>query len=596
MKNTIINELTFINNKNEVAGSFELKAGLNFFWGKNGSGKTAIFKGFLYALGNDVELPDIYKKIKVVIITVIKKGEQFQIRRFINSGNYSICNLNENKNFEEIYVFSNSNDYSDWFFNFFQIERKEITHIRRKTSTQLFTSSITPLFCIDQDFGWHTLYHSFGKGQFITDQYEEAMRGLLTLPSKRPFDSSQELKELESRSVTTKRLKTIAKAEIKALESTLKKDISLGKNHFIDQVSQIQDQLNQFKTGISSSRAITEPFDIKINELTKKINLSNSEIRIYDKEINQYERLISGIDDEISLLNDNDSSIESLRGFCSSIVNGQCGLFSNTKESYSKRLYYLRDQVKDFQLVIGELSDEKRATETHLNNFINDVDRLKDERAVALKGSTDEQMLNSISDLSRKLLSSESALAKIYKHKSLSEAVKNYEEELESLVILIEQTKKKSKGLDSEDFTNFLIDFQKQLNEWLDILGTTNIAKPIDFTKDLSINFADGTKFTDSSQESGSTRTRIILSFVASTIQKLSSISNSISFSWLDTPRQQEIEVEDLKLYLQRLSEISTASGMPIIINITDLPDNIPQSNTFEPEVIQNGNKYYLKV
>tara|TARA_Y100000768_G_C23989013_1_gene690865 strand:+ start:3441 stop:3548 length:108 start_codon:yes stop_codon:yes gene_type:complete len=35
---------------------------------------------------------------------------------------------------------------------------------------------------------------------------------------------------------------------------------------------------------------------------------------------------------------------------------------------------------------------------------------------------------------------------------------------------------------------------------------------------------------------------------------------------------------------------------MPIIINITDLPDKTPQAKIFEPEVTQDGNKYYLKV
>ncbi|MGJ8486370.1 AAA family ATPase [Pseudoalteromonas sp. SYSU M81236] len=155
-------------------------------YGPNGSGKTPLVQSIAFCLGYPCEFrDDIYVHCESVVLTVSLNGKIYKLKR-----QYS----------RELYVqvmeptgtkqrFFKEGDYSRYLFEVFGYEFPHLV-TNSNTHTHPYLSTILPIFYLDQDIGYTDFYKSPGSN-FIRDQFSEAVRISVNLPSKNSFDKKK---------------------------------------------------------------------------------------------------------------------------------------------------------------------------------------------------------------------------------------------------------------------------------------------------------------------------------------------------------------------------------------------------------------------
>jgi hypothetical protein len=125
--------------------------------------------------------------------------------------------------------------------------------------------------------------------------------------------------------------------------------------------------------------------------------------------------------------------------------------------------------------------------------------------------------------------------------------------------------------------TDPVIDVRQQLTtamqRWLSVLGTKNIKTPAVFDDDFN-PVIDGVKFSVSSHQSGSTRTRIVLAFHAAILEvALNRGGNHPGWMLFDAPKQHELDQRDFDAYAEELKVLSERHGgrVQLVFSVADL-------------------------
>lgn len=108
---------------------------------------------------------------------------------------------------------------------------------------------------------------------------------------------------------------------------------------------------------------------------------------------------------------------------------------------------------------------------------------------------------------------------------------------------------------------------------WVKVLKTPNVRGEIVMDENLRV-FVNGGRFTETSYQSGSTRTRLVLAHHAAVLEtSLANEGNHPGLVIFDAPRQHELSRDDLSAYLSELRRLATkyAGRVQIVLSIAEM-------------------------
>jgi hypothetical protein len=110
------------------------------------------------------------------------------------------------------------------------------------------------------------------------------------------------------------------------------------------------------------------------------------------------------------------------------------------------------------------------------------------------------------------------------------------------------------------------------MQQWLATLGTQNM-RTAHFGEDFTL-FVDDAKFSTTTHQSGSTRTRIVLAFHAALLEvSLARGGNHPGWLLFDAPKQHELSQTDFDAYTDRLQAIAARhpGRVQVVFSVADL-------------------------
>ena len=134
------------------------------------------------------------------------------------------------------------------------------------------------------------------------------------------------------------------------------------------------------------------------------------------------------------------------------------------------------------------------------------------------------------------------------------------------------------------------------MQQWLVTLGTQN-TKSAHFDEDFVL-YVDGAKFSTTTHQSGSTRTRIVLAFHAALLEvSLARGGNHPGWLLFDAPKQHELSQTDFDAYTDRLQVIAAKypGRVQVVFSVADLKTQFqPGDEDWQPTFTINGEPRFL--
>lgn len=526
-------------------------------YGPNGSGKTPVVQSISFCLGYPNEFRnDIYEQCNYAILSVDIAGSVYHFKRYYTKD----VHIEIREPSGSLQTFFDEATHSAYLFELMGFEANELVDVRSK-ATSPYMASLLPIFYLDQDYGYGTLYAP--PSNFVKDQFSEMVRMVFRLSPKNSVDEKRERRVAkEDLDILDRRIQTLNKqlesakfkathiaatpeairAEIESLEKELEQFKNSGTYH--------DETLNIYDRFIAKQRAEIRHLDEQINEILKREN--------------GITKIIEDINVEIETVSLNEGARRVFMSFDEICGSANCQLFSQSSSSYSKNLLYLKDQLKDLErnrvsdaAALAHLQQVKAHLETGIQSII-------EERNTSAQKPEISALVDAISRIKNQVFELQSQLSEL-------DHITDLEEKVFSNVVERNKAYEKLKGLSNSKSTSpELIKLKHELKElfikWLDAIHTTNISKNITFVED----FVPVLGVETIKQLKGSTKIRTVLAYHAALIELLMSKSyRNFRFIILDTPKQHDIENQDLDGYMKTLKTLSSVSGVQVVFSTT---------------------------
>ncbi|HFH3448296.1 hypothetical protein V2J61_01940 [Pseudomonas aeruginosa] len=541
-------------------GSPLLKFGRDItqLYGPNGCGKTPVVQSIPYCLGfPSIFRNDIYDKCKHVELTVSSRKGILILRR-VYSRDFDI-QVTEPSGV--IQRFFNELDYSRYIFEWLDLTAHNLV----TTGNQLgspYLSSFLPLYYLDQDIGYAEIYCP--PSRFIKDQFSEMMRMVFDLPVKNSFDIKKDkFRAKERLDYLDKETQTLARM----VESAQKSTSGIHKSR-----PELEAEIEQFEIQVQNLQSFGASRDESIDAIDRLISGRRSVILEISDEIRQLQirnegigRMVHEINTEIETLNLNEEARRVFLSFQEICGSEICQLFSASSESYTKNLLYLRDQIKDLErnasldeLRIDELQQQRTAQEIV-------VQQLVDERKISSASSEISALVSSITKLKTEIFELQMQLDELKKVEALKE--KHFNSLIERDKAYTLHKSFSSDRSSSPELIKIRADIRQRFIEWLDTLHTYNVSRDITFKDD----FTPLLGIESIAQIKGSTKIRTVLAYHAAVFQVFAERKVSgFRFLILDTPKQHDINNDDLGRYLDALKELCGKHGIQVVFSTTE--------------------------
>lgn len=508
--------------------------------GDNTTGKTPLLKGIVFCLGYPATIPQEVKiNCKEVKLNVSILGERITFTRQLNIDfNIEIQSKDSRK------LFTNANEFSEEIFRLFGFSRPTLTRKLGVGSSQPYVDSLFPLFWIDQDSGWNEIYRPIRSKDFIKSSKQEMIRLMLGIVPKYPFVDKTMYEAAKEKLEATEQAIRVKKELLKQLKISNSfenkeylEELNTKKNGIKKELDVVSEKMTLFRSSNTVTLEKVSEQDSALKELRKRIE----ELRVRR---NTLLSETNDLDSEISILSDNTVVADAFKDFCG--LN-HCKVFN--REAFGKKLLYLKDQRKDIVTVISALDLE-------IGQLQSEEKKLEENRAILKSSMTEANGLEGVQILSRQLISDlvsvETQIAKLASDQEVVVQFNNLlirlREEQENVEAL------KPKGGGSKRITSLTeaLDFMNTtLAGWLNVINYEFKTARIDEVFELYI---DGSHFKESSEESGSSRQRVILAFYATLIETCFHLDgNHPGFMVLDGIIQHELSVDDLTNYLNKV-------------------------------------------
>ena len=539
------------------SGKLEFGEKVTIAHGDNTTGKTPLLKSIVYALGFPASIPKLVQEHCLSVRLKLEKGtSSLTIERYIKDEFHVVVRSESGER-----SFLSADEMSGYIFEMLELSRVQLTTKMGAGSAYPYVDNLFPLFWVDQDFGWTDIYRTIKNKDFLKSSKQEMIRLILGLSPKYPFiDKSVH----EAAKDTLKATKEALKIKKKVLtELKIQKTVAdiKKKESFETKRSQIKSELQKLDDQLISFRNDNSYVLAKAAEYETDARKIDFEVATLQSRRESLIGEITDLDSEISILSDNVVVSKAFQEFCEA---EHCKVFK--KESFGKKLLYLKDQKKDILLVIKTIDL--------------DIDSLKNKQILERKKSEDlrseiskKDNMGTLQVASKQLVGDlveiESFLANYKRSEAILEEFNNLLNKVETSKQDVLDTKPSGRAKRS----NSLDEALKKLNEciiaWLKVLDFDFNEAHIDENFEL---FIDGTQFKDASEESGSSRQRVVLAFYASLVEtsfNLNGLHPGILV--FDGIVQHELKLDDLKRYLDKLNALEDEykKSVQIIFSIT---------------------------
>lgn len=532
-----------------TTGQLDFGQRFTFVRGPNGSGKTPIIKAIVFGLGCPVEIPpEIASRCSRVELEVESAKGLFTITRAISDENFDV--RVEHAGAEPL-QFSSQKEFSEWVLGEMGIKTPTLL-TKHNSKTPVYIGNVIPALWIDQDHGWSSVYAPISTQNFILNQQQEILRLILGLAPKRPFDQREEY-ETKKRELATidERIgfKRLALERERQYLDTTARPLDESKATRAEVIR----ELDGLGTNLDLASSTIARFENLIRDQSRICDQLRSRASSLDRQVRRLDTTQSDLDAEIEILTSNDTAADFFREFCG---KDDCSLFRNSQISYGRRLLYLKDQIKDLQTTGQGVQEEARAASEDLTKEEQRLQAIEATRQKALEETGLPRLTVQVQQLSKQLAQLEVAIAR---REQFSDEVGRLNELIESRNSLEGQVKALRPGKAKADSRakQLQSDLAHCMKEWLEVLRTPNITGTVEINDELE-PLIDGQRFHTGSSHSGSTRTRIVLAYRAALLQTaLEHGGAHPGLMIFDAPRQQEIQPDDLRHYLQKLGTLS---------------------------------------
>lgn len=534
--------------------------------GENGSGKTPIMKGIMMALGHELQLPpDILQHCSQAQLKLKVDGETFTLTRNLRPEFELLV-----QGGAEPEVFQSSRDYARWFAELLGTELRELTSKGNvPTARPLYANLIMPAFWVDQDNGWTVAYFTPAEKNFIADQRQEVIRFLTGLPARHPFRDKSEYDRLKEIADRTERLVDMQRYLVDRLRDT---------GQFVDgEEAELELRRNALRADLDANsqtieavRSIAGFFEQDIFKLERDLTELRARAAGVARRKGQLTLALSELSGEVEILGANVQASELLRGFC-----GQdgCQMFAGAEHSYGRALLYLKDQIKDLKVSDRDVTRDEQVLSGEIDDIEGQIADRHRAREEALAASPEAQLMAKLNALTKDLVAVQIRLAA---YQQLSVEQQKFERLLDKREqdnAAVNAARQRGGKVDTDP----VIDVRQQLTDtmqrWLQTLRTKNIKQPAAFDDDFN-PVIDGVKFSATSHQSGSTRTRIVLAFHAALLEvALNRGGNHPGWLLFDAPKQHELDQRDFDAYAEQLKLLAERypGRVQLVFSVADL-------------------------
>lgn len=529
-----------------TSGSLRFGEPFTLIHGPNGSGKTPLIKGIIFALGCPVEMPlEISSRCSGVELDIeaddglwrIERpfADKFSVRIFQNEG-------------DAAQVIESEKDYSEWLLA--KMGMKPSTLVSKQNAkANVYIGTVIPGLWVDQDRGWTSIYAAMPTQNFIVSQQQEMIRLLLGLRAKRPFDQREEYEGKKGELATLDERLSFRRI---ALERERRQS---DPGRPIDELRSLRDtiarDLDNLSESLGAANATADRFEGQIRKQRAVCDDVRLQRDVLDRQSRRLESIQQELDAEIEILNSNGVAADVFQAFC---AKPDCALFKNAEKSYGHRLLYLKDQIKDLKLSEEGIDGELAKVQSALSQEEAGLARIVEDRDRTLEAAGMGKTASEVKSLSQRLAAVETAIARLEHFNSEFQKLK---EMIEERARLEAQVKALKPGKNADDLRTKEVRaaLAKNLAPWIDCLKTPNVGGAVEINDELE-PVLGGQRFHPGSSHSGSTRTRVVLAYRAALLQ--TAVEEAGAHPGLmiyDAPQQQEIEEADLKDYFSRLRE-----------------------------------------
>lgn len=532
-------------------------------YGPNGCGKTPVIQSIAYCLGYPSTFrQDIYDHCNCVRLKIETEKGFLLITRVYHKNDFEIEVVEPLGNSKKFY---NESDYSSYIFCWLNFNSKNLVS-NSNTRIQPYVSTILPFFYVNQDTGYTKIYAA--EKNFIKDQFSEMIRFLFDLPVKNSFDEKKDKliakenlnlldKQVEERKRQLENAKlAILKLKIFKTPEEIRSDIK-----FLETEIEILKSLGSDKTQVISS------FDRLITAHLNSVSKINNKISLIKMRANGINQIIDEINAEVNTLTLNENARRIFLSFDEVCNFSSCNLFSASSDSYSKNLLYLKDQIKDLERNRVIDSIQIIDLETERKNYDDLIESLKVEKKLASEKSEISSIMEAISEFKNEIFDLNNQLTEL-------EHIEYFEDRYNEAEANRNKAVEKFNSFSSErkiipSILKIKSELRDLLVKWLCILRTKNISLDISFSN--SSDFMPILGVEPIHHLTGSTRIRAVLAYHAAIIELLfNNDRNKYGFLIFDTPKQHEIEADDLDNYMFELKNLCQRFDIQVIFSTTE--------------------------
>lgn len=556
---------------------------ITHIYGPNGCGKTPIIKSIAFCLGFPaVFRNDIYERCKMASLEVEINQKNFKIVRQV-SREIDIEVFEDNGARQR---FFSEAEFSEFLFQQLELDYPNLVS-NRNTITNPYLSTLLPLLFTDQDNGYSDVYSA--PSNFIKDQFQEMIRVLFGLPPKNFFDAKKE--KIESRNQLDYLDQEVKRKEeaLKAAQSSIE---TLGRSseEITEEMESLGAELEAITAKNSTKTDSIRAFDNIISQQLNQIRTLETALSEIKKRRKSITVMIDEINSETNTLSLNESSRQIFLSFEEICSNKNCGLFTSSSNSYAKNLLYLKDQIKDLARSDAAYIREEDRIELQIKSYTDSVQKLLAERNNQDQNSEIAALISSVSNIKDRIFQLQ---VQLFEYNKLAEIEKEYVTYLNKRNSALEKYESfQSARSDSSEIVRIRADLRRSFLVWLDRLHTPiNVSRDITFRNDFEPIMGNERI----SQLSGSTKVRAVLAFHAALIEILMEVNSPIKILVLDTPKQHEINNDDLDRYFKALKVVCEKGDVQVVFSTTEYKYYGDQlDTTWEPQYEGDEQKMFL--
>jgi chromosome segregation ATPase len=487
-------------------------------------------------------------------------------------------------------IFRKQADYATWLAGLFNTEPRELT-TKQDAPAGLYASVLLPSIWVDQDQGWTTDYWTPPHRNFLKDQRQEVIRYLVGLPPRHPFRQKTQFDEakvsleraekaIELQRFVVERLRT--NEELKEQEEPA----------LVERRTRLREELSANSEAIEAIRSSVNFFDREITSLESERNELLGQHGGIAKRKGQLTLVLSELDGEEDILTANVQATDLLRQFC---AREGCQMFLTSERSFGRSLLFLKDQIKDLKTSDRSLSRDADTIAKQIGGLDAVLSVKRADRQSAVNASPHAEVMGKLNSLTRELVQVELRLAKVQQYalelKKFEHLLNQREQAAAAVAELRPSRGKTASAID--DVRRLLSDSMQQ---WLITLGTQN-TRTANFDEDFVL-YVDGGKFSLTTHQSGSTRTRIVLAFHAALLEvSLARGGNHPGWLLFDAPKQHELSQTDFDAYTSRLVMVAAKypGRVQVVFSVADLKTQFEVGDeVWGPNFIFDGNPRFL--